>query len=64
MTFTEAQKRHAELAAEIRRHDHAYYVEAKPQISDRDYDRLYHELLELENSFTTSAKVTHPPVFS
>jgi DNA ligase (NAD+) len=51
MTFTEAQRRHAELAGEIRRHDHAYYVLAQPAISDREYDRLYHELLELEKSF-------------
>jgi DNA ligase (NAD+) len=39
------------LAAEIRRHDHAYYVEARPVISDREYDRLYRELLELERAF-------------
>ncbi|MGH7940045.1 MAG: NAD-dependent DNA ligase LigA [Limisphaerales bacterium] len=51
MTQSEAQKRHAQLAAEIRRHDHAYHVEAKPVISDREYDRLYHELLDLEMAF-------------
>ncbi|HEV2331425.1 MAG TPA: NAD-dependent DNA ligase LigA [Verrucomicrobiae bacterium] len=51
MTQAEAQKRHAELAAELRRHDHAYYVEAKPIVSDREYDRLYHELLDLEKAF-------------
>ncbi|HWC58190.1 MAG TPA: NAD-dependent DNA ligase LigA, partial [Verrucomicrobiae bacterium] len=32
-------------------HDHAYYVLAQPTISDRDYDRLYHELLDLEKEF-------------
>jgi DNA ligase (NAD+) len=51
MTPAAAQKRHAQLADEIRRHDHAYYVEAQPKISDRDYDRLCHELLELEKEF-------------
>jgi len=51
MTFTEAQRRHAELAGEIRRHDHAYYVLARPAVTDREYDRLYHDLLELEQSF-------------
>ena len=45
---TEAKKRHAVLAEEIRRHDHAYYVLAKPSISDAEYDRLYRELLDLE----------------
>ena len=36
------------MVERIRRHDHLYYVEAAPEISDRDYDRLYRELLDLE----------------
>ena len=51
MTQAEARKRHAQLAAEIRAHDHAYYVQARPTISDREYDGLYHELLDLEKNF-------------
>ncbi|MBU6409056.1 MAG: NAD-dependent DNA ligase LigA [Verrucomicrobia bacterium] len=51
MTPAEAKKRHDRLVAEIRRHDLAYYVEAKPVISDRDYDRLSHDLLDLEANF-------------
>ncbi|HTR41060.1 MAG TPA: NAD-dependent DNA ligase LigA [Pseudomonadales bacterium] len=51
MTQAEAKKRHAQLVAEIRAHDYAYYVEASPTISDREYDRLYHELLDLEKAF-------------
>jgi DNA ligase (NAD+) len=51
MTQAEARRRHAQLITEIRRHDHAYHVEAKPIISDREYDRLYHELLDLEKAF-------------
>lgn len=51
MTLAEARKRHAELVAEIRRHDHAYYVLARPEISDFEYDRLYQELLDLEKRF-------------
>ena len=42
------QQRHSKLAEEIRRHDRAYYVEAQPSVSDRDYDTLYRELLDLE----------------
>ncbi|SVE02104.1 uncharacterized protein METZ01_LOCUS454958, partial [marine metagenome] len=38
------------LAEEIRRHDHAYYVLAEPTISDSEYDRLYRELLDLEEA--------------
>lgn len=51
MTLKEAQARHAQLVRDIRRYDHAYYVEAKPLISDREYDRLYRELVELERQF-------------
>jgi len=48
MKREQAKTRHARLVEEIRRHDHAYYVLAQPVISDQEYDRLYHELLDLE----------------
>ena len=37
-----------QLRAEIRRHDRLYYVEARPEIGDADYDALYRELEALE----------------
>ena len=37
-----------DLRAEILKHDHAYYVDANPVISDRDYDKLMKELSDLE----------------
>ena len=51
MTRAQAQARHAQLAEEIRQHDHAYYVLAQPAISDREYDALFRELQELEKQF-------------
>src|SRR5688572_17051309 len=51
MTHAQAKARHTELTEEIRRHDHLYYVEARPSISDRDYDALYRELGDLERAF-------------
>jgi DNA ligase (NAD+) len=51
MTHAQAKVRHAELAEEILIHDHAYYVLAKPTISDHEYDRLYGELVALEQQF-------------
>ncbi|HEY5914921.1 MAG TPA: NAD-dependent DNA ligase LigA [Verrucomicrobiae bacterium] len=51
MTLERARARHTQLVEEIRRHDHAYYVLAQPTISDPDYDRLYHELADLERGF-------------
>ena len=43
-----AAQRIAKLREEINRHDHLYHVEARPEISDREYDRLTQELIELE----------------
>ncbi len=43
-------KRIEELREEIRRHDHLYYVQAEPEISDREYDRLMEELKQLETA--------------
>jgi len=51
MTHAANQKRHAQLAAEIRRHDHAYYLEGRQLITDREYDALFKELQELEKNF-------------
>ena len=36
------------LRDEIRRHDYLYYVKDRPEISDSQYDRLFRELVELE----------------
>src|SRR5262245_1304698 len=36
------------LRREIREHDRRYYVEAKPKITDREYDKLLERLRELE----------------
>lgn len=51
MTHADASKRHAELAAEIHRHDHAYYVVGRQLITDREYDQLFAELQGLEHAF-------------
>lgn len=42
------EKRIAELRELIRFHDRKYYIEAEPEISDLEYDRLQHELKQLE----------------
>jgi len=41
-------KRIEELRRIINYHNHKYYVDDNPEISDYEYDKLYHELLELE----------------
>jgi DNA ligase (NAD+) len=44
----QAAKRIEQLRREISGHDRRYYQEAAPTISDREYDRLYKELADLE----------------
>ena len=44
----QAEKRIAALRREVKEHDRRYYDEAAPTISDREYDRLYKELVDLE----------------
>lgn len=47
----QAAKRIRELREEIQKHDRLYYEEAAPVINDREYDRLYRELVDLEAQF-------------
>jgi DNA ligase (NAD+) len=44
------EQRVAELREELNRHNHLYYVEARPSITDREYDRLMQELIDLEKA--------------
>jgi len=48
--------RMVELRAHIAHHDRLYYEQAKPEISDREYDALYRELVDLER--------THPELIT
>ncbi|HWN01702.1 MAG TPA: hypothetical protein VNQ72_01760, partial [Candidatus Dormibacteraeota bacterium] len=46
-----ATRRVAELRRDIGRHDRLYYQQARPEISDTEYDALRRELAELEARF-------------
>lgn len=48
MTDADDRRRLESLRAAIERHNTLYYVEARPEISDREYDRLYDELKQIE----------------
>jgi DNA ligase (NAD+) len=57
------------LRDEIRRHDFLYYVKDRPEISDSQYDRLFRELVELEQTYpelvtpdSPSQRVGAPPL--
>ena len=46
-----AQKQVATLVAAISQHDYQYYVLDAPTVSDREYDGLYRQLVDLEAQF-------------
>jgi len=51
MTRADAAQRITELREQIHHHDYLYYVEARPEVSDAEYDALMRELRDLEASF-------------
>src|SRR5256714_6641914 len=51
MEKKQSVKRISQLREEICKHDRLYYEKAAPVISDREYDRLYKELVDLETQF-------------
>lgn len=60
MKAEDAQTKIETLRAEILRHDERYYREAKPEITDFEYDLLKHELAELETRFPQFARADSP----
>ena len=48
MDQKKAAERISKLRSEIRHHDYLYYVKDAPDISDAQYDKLYRELVSLE----------------
>ncbi len=59
-TEASAAERIAALRAEISEHNRRYYEEAAPVMADRDYDRLYRELVDLEAQFPQFATPDSP----
>lgn len=51
MDEAQAQKEIDQLREEINRHNRLYYTEAKPIISDLEYDRLMKKLIDLEEQY-------------
>ncbi len=60
MKVDEAQLRIERLRADIALHDERYYRQAKPEITDFEYDLLKHELAELEAKFPQFARADSP----
>lgn len=49
-----------ELREQIRAHDYHYYIEARPVVSDREYDKLMEELTDLERQHPQFATPDSP----
>lgn len=51
LTLAEATKKVQLLHAQLNQYAHEYYVSDQPTVSDAVYDRLYEELIEIENVY-------------
>lgn len=51
MNIKQAQERIKELITKIKEYNHHYYDLDNPIVSDAEYDKLYNELIDLENIF-------------
>ena len=51
MTAAEAEQEILRLREEIDHHNRLYYIDAEPEVSDREYDQLYRRLEDLEAEF-------------
>ncbi len=60
MNPNEAKKRIEWLRSEINRHNHSYYVLAKPQISDFEFDSMLKDLEALEYKFPEFSDPSSP----
>ncbi len=56
----EPQARIEELRTEIERHNRLYYIDAKPEITDREYDQLLSALDALEKEHPAFASASSP----
>lgn len=51
MTESSVEQQLAALRREIDEHNHRYYVEDQPSVPDAEYDRLFQQLLQLEQQY-------------
>lgn len=60
LTLAEATKKVQLLHAQLNQYAHEYYVNDQPTVSDAVYDRLYEELIELENKYPELIRSSSP----
>lgn len=60
MEAQEAKLKIEKLTKELNHHNHLYYVESNPEISDYDFDMLLNDLIQLEKAFPQFASDLSP----
>ena len=60
MEAQEAKLKIEKLTKELNHHNHLYYVESNPEISDYDFDMLLNDLIQLEKDFPQFASDLSP----
>jgi len=60
MTANEAREKILALRAEVEEHSRRYYDEDTPTISDFEYDKLMHTLMDLEDAFPQFKEASSP----
>jgi DNA ligase (NAD+) len=60
MTKTEAQIQIEKLTEQLNHHNHLYYIENNPEISDYEFDMLLQQLQQLEQDFPELASELSP----
>lgn len=60
MTTEETQQKMRALATDLERHNRLYYVDAAPELSDREFDLMLRELIDLETAHPELADPNSP----
>ena len=58
ISLKQAKSRVSVLRLELDRHNHLYYIENNPQISDSEFDQLLRELISLEKNILNYIPLT------
>lgn len=60
MTTEQIQLKMRQLATDLERHNRLYYVHAAPELSDREFDLMLRELVDLETAYPELADPSSP----
>ena len=62
MKVSEIKKKYNNKINELKNHNKLYFDKSTPKISDKEYDKIKREILDLENKFSFFRKKENLPV--